>query len=512
MELYEWQKDCLKAWEENSRRGIVHVVTGAGKTILALAAMEKIRKEIPDVQVRIVVHTIQLAGQWRRELRNFFPELDFTGRDIAMFHSGLESPINAPFSIYVVNTARECISDHIDKAMAAGHATFLVCDECHHYTGECNRMIFSFRRMPHFNESLYAAIGLSATPYTRYYADVLVPALGKEICRYDLEAAVSDGLVSDFVILNTGLRLSGEEAEEYGDLCDRISKQYGRVLYECPAIKSMPADELMAFLYDAAKNEPDTEVGRLGLLIIRRKDLIRNASARIPCAVDLISRLREDEKIILFCEYIEQADSRYARLKAHFPGRVCRYHSEMDKEARKYSIAAFKEGETSILVTCKALDEGFDVPACSIGIIISSTAMTRQRIQRLGRILRVRPEKPVSALYYLYVLGTLEDHVYLQTEEGTRSVSLQYREIRHAFSCEGYERAAVAVYRKNKTNLDPSMFQEFRSCVQEGITRIDWLLPEEILQQRISQADDRHARNYWLTMKLIASAYRRKAY
>ena len=38
MELYAWQKACLKQWNKNRYHGIVNVVTGAGKTVLALAA------------------------------------------------------------------------------------------------------------------------------------------------------------------------------------------------------------------------------------------------------------------------------------------------------------------------------------------------------------------------------------------------------------------------------------------------------------------------------------------
>ena len=41
MKMYTWQQECLKAWEENGCRGIAHVVTGAGKTVLALEAIQE---------------------------------------------------------------------------------------------------------------------------------------------------------------------------------------------------------------------------------------------------------------------------------------------------------------------------------------------------------------------------------------------------------------------------------------------------------------------------------------
>ena len=69
-DLYKWQKDCLREWEANHRRGIAHVVTGAGKTILAIAAIESVRGLFPDLMVRIVVPTIPLARQWETALRH----------------------------------------------------------------------------------------------------------------------------------------------------------------------------------------------------------------------------------------------------------------------------------------------------------------------------------------------------------------------------------------------------------------------------------------------------------
>jgi superfamily II DNA or RNA helicase len=54
------------------------------------------------------------------------------------------------------------------------------------------------------------------------------------------------------------------------------------------------------------------------------------------------------------------------------------------------------------LVTCKALDEGMNVPETTVAIIASSTASTRQRIQRLGRVLRPSKGKDKAVIYTLY--------------------------------------------------------------------------------------------------------------
>ena len=67
------------------------------------------------------------------------------------------------------------------------------------------------------------------------------------------------------------------------------------------------------------------------------------------------------------------------------------------------SISKFKDGNISILIACRALDEGFDVPAAETGIILAGTSSVRQWIQRMGRILRKSPLKEHSKIYVVFV-------------------------------------------------------------------------------------------------------------
>ena len=58
-----------------------------------------------------------------------------------------------------------------------------------------------------------------------------------------------------------------------------------------------------------------------------------------------------------------------------------------------------------MLVTCRALDEGFNVPETELGIIAASTATHRQRIQRLGRVVRPAKDKTSASIYTLVATG-----------------------------------------------------------------------------------------------------------
>jgi superfamily II DNA or RNA helicase len=77
------------------------------------------------------------------------------------------------------------------------------------------------------------------------------------------------------------------------------------------------------------------------------------------------------------------------------------YHSKMKLRERAETLSAFRRGQIDALVTCRALDEGFNVPETELGIIAASTATRRQRIQRLGRVLRPVPGKGQATVYSL---------------------------------------------------------------------------------------------------------------
>jgi hypothetical protein len=85
-------------------------------------------------------------------------------------------------------------------------------------------------------------------------------------------------------------------------------------------------------------------------------------------------------------------------------------------------------GRARVLVTAKAANQGINLPNVDVGIIVASSSSILQRIQTLGRILRVRrvDGKPIpredyarhfpKTLHVLYVKGTADEEIYLKTD------------------------------------------------------------------------------------------------
>jgi superfamily II DNA or RNA helicase len=81
------------------------------------------------------------------------------------------------------------------------------------------------------------------------------------------------------------------------------------------------------------------------------------------------------------------------------------YHSKLPLRQRAETLSKYRRGAVQVLVTCRALDEGFNVPETEVGIIAASTATRRQRIQRLGRVVRPAKDKERATIYTLVATG-----------------------------------------------------------------------------------------------------------
>ena len=77
---------------------------------------------------------------------------------------------------------------------------------------------------------------------------------------------------------------------------------------------------------------------------------------------------------------------------------------------RVATLEAFSRGDWPVLLTSKVLNEGVDVPEANVGVILSGSGSVREHVQRLGRILRRRPDK-TAILYEVCSAGTAESGI-----------------------------------------------------------------------------------------------------
>ena len=515
-ELYEWQEECIKRWFENNGRGIVQAVTGAGKTYLALTAAARIEEKAGrNFHVKIIVPTGALMQQWNRALREFLSDSCTDGvapanlrNQIGLRGCGSNSASDCKYMIYVINSARYELARQILAELKQGDAVLLIADECHHYASDQNKLIFEF--LPYIKpyENHFFSLGLSATLPSGEPRRYLTAVLGRKIYDYGMEKASLYQTICPYDVYHISLAFFPSEKAEYEELSDRMMILYRRLLQACPSLAALGQKERYELLRHLSgdKNRKIAEMASLYMrLSFKRKSLVCLASARIACTCDLIARLDDSEKIIIFSERTKQADELYQLLQKSYPEKVGRYHSKMGKWANRNVLDRFREGSVRILIACKAIDEGIDVPDASVGIIMSGTSTQRQRIQRLGRIIRKNNRKERSALYYLHITETSEDSCFLPDAASHRLFELTYDSLKHHFTNPAYDEKALSLLSDmQNAHVGEEKLREAARCLQLGCIRADWLLEQDAIEEHIKKAKYISEKNYWVCMKKLS--------
>ena len=411
IELYKWQKEAKKKWWETNGRGIVKVVTGAGKTILALSLLSDLVKSEAyrdgGLKTVIIAPTTVLLDQWLVALMD---KLNITRDEIAVFYGKEKDLIeNKKIVIYVVNSARTALAEHYNAHFRYDEV-FLIADECHRYGSKENSKIFDI--------PLSYTLGLSATP--ERFGDMgfekkIAPNLGEIIFSYTYNDALIDGVIPPYKLTRVKVRLTKDELDHYSEFSEKISKLSKILFSKYPTLKECDQFNFIKKLGLLYEETQDSTIIRYTSLLNQRKEIIHLSRSKLNALKWLIENENlKDQKILLFHERIEVADEMFNFLEQK-GFNVGIYHTGLSLDDRIRNIADYRKGIINVLVSCRALDEGFDVPESEVGIIVAGTSSVRQWIQRMGRILRRTPEKEYSRIYVVFA-DVIEKDVFRETE------------------------------------------------------------------------------------------------
>ncbi len=427
--LHDWQQRCIEAWFANGKRGVIKVVTGAGKTILALAIAERLQHtDTPDLRVAIVVPTIVLMDQWHEELlrRSNLPL-----ESIGLSGGGFQHRFSDGYRILicVLNSAAKKLPLDVQRAGVAENL-LLVVDECHRAGAAEMRRLFDTKRA--------SSLGLSATPErdsdpidvleaeglsgddngsARPFEDTLLGhELGKVVFEMNYAEAIRLGVLPPFQIAHYGLSLSPEERSKYEALSREI--QEIRSALERPNRRGLG---LIRWCRSSAGRQNPKAI-RLLTLTTERKRLLYRMRARAEAVLRIMRNTFDanpETKAILFHESVDEVMRLFETLRvAGYP--VVAEHSRFSDPLRAESIRLFRDGPAKVIVSARSLIEGFNVPSADLGIVVAASSSIRQRVQTLGRLLRRVDDqegRPKQALLcVLYASETVDELIYEKTE------------------------------------------------------------------------------------------------
>ncbi len=369
-EPHDYQVAALAAWDQVERCGSIVLPTGAGKTFVAIQAIQRVARS-----TLIVAPTIDLLHQWYARLANAF------ACEIGVYY-GAEKRIQ-PITVTTYHSAGDLM------AAWGNHFKLVIYDEVHHLPapswGETALMTPAPCRM-----------GLTAT-YPEAHEQVdgrwsLTDLIGPIVYEKCIDELVGQQL-ADYRTERVRVDLTPDERQRY-DAFYHVYATYfrSRNLHRHGPHWWLELLRLSAFDSDA----------RRAVLARQHLQRLLSAAENKLGALDKLLREHIHERVLIFTESNEvvyQLSARYL---------IPALTHETKAAERKAILEAFQAGRYQAIVTSKVLNEGVDVPEAKVAIVLGGSAGAREYIQRLGRVLRKVGNKQ-AVLYQLIVRKTVDE-------------------------------------------------------------------------------------------------------
>jgi len=352
VELRAYQNKALDNWRRAGNRGVLVLPTAAGKTFIALKAIELLR-----TQTLIIVPTLDLIDQWRKRVRECL---------------GVEAGVvGGGENIIRMVTVSTYDSAYSQAAQLGNRFMFLVFDEVHHLASPGYMQIGEMYIAPY-------RMGLTATYERSDQRHALLPLIvGDPVYSIDIEELAGKHL-SPYTYEKVLVELTPEEQQTY-EAEMSVFKNYLR--QRRIVLKS--AADFQRFIMTTGRDPHAREA------LLARNRALRvavNSEAKLNLLAQRLEAYKY-EKILIFTLYNDLVYT----ISRRFLIPAVTYQTP--REERREILVNFGNGKYKVIVTSQVLDEGMDVPDASVGLILGGTGSTRETVQRLGRLLRKKEGK-----------------------------------------------------------------------------------------------------------------------
>jgi DNA phosphorothioation system restriction enzyme len=390
--LRHYQIEACEAWMRNEGKGFLVMATGSGKTIVALACVVRLLRELGKLFVVVACPFQHLVDQWAKEAKRFGfrPILAYRSRET------WQKPLNTAIldyklgnreNVFVITTHSTFIGEPMQDSLSRlkGPSLF-VADEVHHLGATEGR-----KNLP---DLFIYRMGLSATP-RRWFDEQGTTALeeyfGPTVFEFPLKAAIEEGCLSEYYYYPHLVELTEDELEDYEELTKKIAQLFDS--------GSIPGEDPF-----------------LDALLRKRSDILNRASNKIIALAQLVSEEQNLHHALFYC-VPAQIDEVISLLGKELGIRVHRFTVEESNDERQQLLNSFASGELQALVAIRCLDEGVDVPSTHVAYLLASSSNPREFIQRRGRILRKAVGKPYAVIHDMIAVPSFSYHAKTRSRE-----------------------------------------------------------------------------------------------
>jgi len=396
--LRSYQREAVTNWWAAGCKGTLKMATGSGKTITALAAMQRLFEYKWLQATMVVVPYKHLVSQWAQEVKKFGVSPLLCYESIKTWAHDLQTALfrlkgnSQPFLMAITTNATFRSAPFQQLLKHWPIRSMIIADEAHNFGA--TTMLAS---LP---ENIPWRLALSATPErwfddegTKGIFDYFGPVVKPE---FTLEDALRVGALVPYVYRPVFVCLTDDEAERYFE----ISKKIARIAGAGEALE---------------ETSP-----QMSHLLFQRARLLGTARNKIEALRAIMQNRLETTHSLFYCgdgtvesqasETVERHVEAVCRmLGADLGYRVEIYTAETPLEEREDLRGRFISGDLQGLVAIRCLDEGVDIPLIRSAFILASSANPRQFIQRRGRVLRPHPTKQQAEIFDFIVLPNPED-------------------------------------------------------------------------------------------------------
>ena len=363
-----FQREALDAWRKARGRGVVVLPTGAGKTHVAVMAIDDKRRA-----TLVVAPTLDLVRQWYDLLGATF------GGPIGLVGGGSHEV--HPITVTTYDSA------HLHMEHLGSRFGLIVFDECHHlpsaaYAAAARACLAPYR------------LGLTATPERTDGREAeLALLVGETVYKKDI-VELSGEYLAEYETEHIEVELSPEERAEYEEERARY-----REFVQSHGIRMSSPSGWGEFIMLSSR----TDEGRRAMKAYRRqRELAFTAPAKLEYLELLLGEHAKDRAIV----FTQDNATAYAVSRRFLL--PCITHQTKIKE-RSAILKGISDGTYGAIVTSKVLNEGVDVPDANVAIVLSGSGSVREHVQRLGRVLRAKEGKRAT-LYELVTRETVETY------------------------------------------------------------------------------------------------------
>jgi DNA repair protein RadD len=339
IKLRPYQEAAVKAlfryWSNNKdEHPVIGAPTGAGKSYIIAAIIERTLRNWPDVNILVVSHVKEIVEQDAKAIRTL------TGRDVGIYSSGLGEKSKKQVTVGGIQTLYR-------NAEEFSNVGFVIIDEAHTIPLEGSGMYRTF--FAGVGKAKY--LGLSATLFRLgggyiYGEDKLFDGVAYDLTsKQHFSRLVKDGYLSKLKTIATKIEL------------------------DTKTLRTQNGDFKMSDMSSQFDRGPITD----GAI----KEVIKHGA--------------DYKKWLIFAIDIEHAEHIAETLiRADIPTQVV--HSKMEDDRDKI-LRNYKRGKYRALVNINVLTTGFDDPEIDLIVLLRPTKSPVLHVQMIGRGLRIAPNK-----------------------------------------------------------------------------------------------------------------------